>query len=433
MLFGLFFGAGNLVFPVELGRSAGSNWPIATLGFLVTATGLPVLGIIASALSGSRNVREMASRVGARYALAFTCVLYLTIGPFFAIPRTATVSYEIGVADSVPPSARTWGLFAFSALFFAVTAAAALRPGRLVDWVGRYLTPLFVVLLGALIVVAVTRPMTHGPLQPAHGDYASGPFARGFLDGYNTMDALASLAFAIVVIDAVRRLGVSDGRRIAGEVAKSSVVSIVGMATIYTSLAFIGATSFGAVKDSTNGGTTLAAVSRHYFGSFGQVLIAAIVLVACLKTAIGLVTACGEMFAEMFAGVLAHRGWVLLFTAVSFAISNMGLESIIEWSAPVLMFLYPLAITHILLGLMSPWATRRPLVHRWAIGFVLVAAFFDFVKALPVELPGSSALIEFARAVLPGYELGFGWVAPGLLGFVIGLVVSRRSSRPGSD
>lgn len=427
MLFGLFFGAGNLIFPVELGRSAGSNWTLATIGFLITATGLPVLGVVASALSGSRNVREMASHVGARYALVFTCVLYLTIGPFFAIPRTATVSYEIGVAGSLPESARAWGLFGFTVAFFLITAAAALRPGRLIDWVGRYLTPLFLVLLGALIVVAVVRPMSRGPLQAPQGDYASGPLAKGFLDGYNTMDALASLAFSIVIIDAVRRLGVTDGRRIAAETAKSGVVSVASMAIIYTSLAFIGATSFGAVKDATNGGTTLAAVSQHYFGSFGQVLIAAIVLVACLKTAIGLVTACGEMFAEMFPRALEYRKWALLFTAVSLAISNVGLEAIIQWSAPVLMFLYPLAITHILLGLLSPWLARRPLVHRWTIGFVLVAAFFDFVKALPVEPPGATTLVDLAQRVLPGYELGFGWVLPGLVGFVVGLVASQRA------
>lgn len=212
LLFGLFFGAGNLIFPVELGRAAQGATPWATAGFLVTAVGLPVLGIVASALSGSRSVLEMASPVGRRYAVAFTTALYLTIGPLFAIPRTATVSYEVGFAGSVPTGARHGALLAFTLVFFAVTGVAALRPGRLVDWVGRYLTPVFLVLLGALLVAAVVRPM--GPASGASptAAYDGHPATQGFLDGYSTMDALGSLAFAVAVIEAVRRLGVKIGR-----------------------------------------------------------------------------------------------------------------------------------------------------------------------------------------------------------------------------
>ena len=160
LVFGLFFGAGNLIFPAGLGRDAGTAVTPATLGFLVTAVGLPVLGIVASAVTGARSVREMTAPVSRRFAVAFTCLLYLTIGPLFAIPRTATVSYEIGVA----PLAGDGGLrlLGFTAAFFAVAAVAAFRPGRLMEWVGRYLTPAFLVLLGALVAAAVVAPMSTG-------------------------------------------------------------------------------------------------------------------------------------------------------------------------------------------------------------------------------------------------------------------------------
>ena len=423
MLFGLFFGAGNLIFPVQMGREAGSHTTFATIGFLITATGLPVLGVIASALSGTRNVRELAARVDPRFAVVFTCLLYLTIGPAFAIPRTASVSYEIGLAESVPVGAQTWALLAFTAIFFALTAAAALRPGKLIDWVGRYLTPGFLVLLGALIVAAFVKPMTHDVTAAPKGPYADGPVTRGFLDGYNTMDALASLAFSIVIIDAVRRLGITSPRRIAVETAKSGIVSVLGMAAIYASLAWMGATSIGVIT-ADNGGTALAGISRHSFGSFGQVLIAAIVLVACLKTSIGLVTACAEMFAEMFPR-LGYRAWALTFTGVSLAVSNIGLSAIISWSTPLLMFLYPLAIALILLGLASPWLKGRGSILVGVVACVGVAALFDLLAALPSAPAGRDALVDGARTVLPWFENGFGWVVPGLLGLVGGAIVSR--------
>ena len=172
LVFGLFFGAGNLIFPAGLGRDAGTAVTPATLGFLVTAVGLPVLGIVASAVTGARSVREMTAPVSRRFAVAFTCLLYLTIGPLFAIPRTATVSYEIGVA----PLAGDGGLrlLGFTAAFFAVAAVAAFRPGRLMEWVGRYLTPAFLVLLGALMAAAVVAPMSTGALPSPTPAYADG-------------------------------------------------------------------------------------------------------------------------------------------------------------------------------------------------------------------------------------------------------------------
>lgn len=426
LLFGLFFGAGNLIFPVHLGQLAGENMLSATIGFLLTGVGLPIIGVVASALSRSESLYEMAKPVSKTYGILFTCALYLTIGPLFAIPRTATVAFEVGLTAFVTEANLPLALFVFSLLFFAATLFYALRPGRILDWVGMYLTPAFVGLLSILIIATVVRPMGNPVNYPALGDYAIQPLFTGIIDGYNTMDALASLAFAIIIISNIEKLGVTDPKRKAIETLKSGIVCLVGMGVIYSALAYMGATSLGSVESGANGGIILASVSKHYFGLFGQVLLAAIVLVACLKTAIGLITACGQMFSEMFPNSLSYNQYAIAFTFVSFAIANFGLETIIQLSLPVLMFLYPLAIVLIILSLLNPVIKKQKTVYQWTIGLTVFAALFDFINALPESIKEKgvlSEIIQVATYYLPGFENGFGWILPSIFGFIVGVIM----------
>lgn len=426
LLFGLFFGAGNLIFPVHLGQLAGANTLSATIGFLLTGVGLPIIGVVASALSRSESLYEMAKPVSKTYGILFTCALYLTIGPLFAIPRTATVAFEVGLTAFVTEANLPLALFVFSLLFFAATLFYALRPGRILDWVGMYLTPVFVGLLSILIIATVVRPMGNPVNYPALGDYAIQPLFTGIIDGYNTMDALASLAFAIIIISNIEKLGVTDPKRKAIETLKSGIVCLVGMGVIYSALAYMGATSLGSVESGANGGIILASVSKHYFGLFGQVLLAAIVLVACLKTAIGLITACGQMFSEMFPNSLSYNQYAIAFTFVSFAIANFGLETIIQLSLPVLMFLYPLAIVLIILSLLNPVIKKQKTVYQWTIGLTVFAALFDFINALPEYIKEKgvlSEIIQVATYYLPGFENGFGWILPSIFGFIVGVIM----------
>ena len=426
LLFGLFFGAGNLIFPVHLGQLAGANTLSATIGFLLTGVGLPIIGVVASALSRSESLYEMAKPVSKTYGILFTCALYLTIGPLFAIPRTATVAFEVGLTAFVTEANLPLALFVFSLLFFAATLFYALRPGRILDWVGMYLTPVFVGLLSILIIATVVRPMGNPVNYPALGDYAIQPLFTGIIDGYNTMDALASLAFAIIIISKIEKLGVPDPKRNAIETLKSGIVCLVGMGLIYSALAYMGATSLGSVESGANGGIILASVSKHYFGLFGQVLLAAIVLVACLKTAIGLITACGQMFSEMFPNSLSYNQYAIAFTFVSFAIANFGLETIIQLSLPVLMFLYPLAIVLIILSLLNPVIKKQKTVYQWTIGLTVFAALFDFINALPEYIKEKgvlSEIIQVATYYLPGFENGFGWIIPSIFGFIVGVIM----------
>ena len=433
MTFGLFFGAGNLIFPVELGRLAGHNTPVTGAGFLVTAVGIPIVAIISSAISGCSSVHEMTSRVSPKYATIFTGLLYLAIGPAFAIPRTATVSYEVGVA----PFIRGHGpaLPVFTVVFFAITLAAALKPGKLMDWVGHYLTPLFLALLAILIAATVIHPM-HTATNRPEPPYNHQPFMRGFLDGYNTMDALASLAFAIVIIEAINQRGSTGRRNVTHMTIRAGLIATIPLTLVYVSLAWLGRTSTIVVPNADNGGVVLAGVSRHYYGTAGQVLIAAIVLVACLKTAIGLVVSCAEIFRRMFPAGPSVRSWVVIFSVGSAIIANAGLTTIIAWSSPVLMFLYPLAITAIILGLLDPWLGTNRLPHRAMTGCVAVAALPDLARALPVQGPATHAITHVADTVLPWASDGLGWALPAVIGLAVGWgasVVSSHSCRWGTS
>jgi LIVCS family branched-chain amino acid:cation transporter len=430
LLFGLFFGAGNLIFPVQMGQLAGQNTLQATIGFLITGVGLPLLGVIASALSQSESLFDMAKPVNRIYSILFTCMLYLTIGPLFAIPRTASVAFEVGLNPFIAKENLQIGLFVFSLIFFSVTLYFSLRPGRILDWVGKYLTPIFVVLLSILLIVTFLKPMGQVSEYAAQGDYIQKPFFTGLLDGYNTMDALASLAFAIVIISNIEKLGINDPKRKAIETCKSGVVCVIGMSLIYASLAYMGATSLGSVSRASNGGIIMSLVSEHYFGNIGKILLAAIVTVACLKTAIGLITSCSQMFSEMFPKSVSYNKYAIIFTILSFAIANFGLNKIIQLSIPVLMFLYPLAITLIILSLLSPILNKQRYVYLWTTTLTAIAAFFDFCNALPQpikETPIISSIINFAKAYLPGFAYGFGWIIPAFIGFIIGIILSRIS------
>ena len=426
LLFGLFFGAGNLIFPVKMGQSAGSNMLPATIGFLITGVGLPVLGIVASALSESESLYDMGKPIGSGYSIIFTCLLYLTIGPLFAIPRTATVAFEVGMHPFIGKEYLRIGLFIFSFIFFALTLYFSLRPRRILDWVGKYLTPTFLVLLSILLIVTFVKPMGQISQYPPQGNYISKPLFTGLLDGYNTMDALASLAFAIIIISNIKKFGVKNPRSIAIETCKSGLVSVIGMTVIYASLAYMGATSLGSLSSGENGGIILSMVSNHYFGSIGKVLLAAIVGVACLKTSIGLITSCAEMFSTLFPKSISYEKYAVLFTLFSFIIANFGLNNIIQLSIPVLMFLYPLAITLIILSLLTPFIHKQSDVYKWTTGLTIIAAIPDFCKALPKSAQGNivvKQIVNFAHLYLPGFDYGFGWVILAFSGFVIGLII----------
>ena len=426
MLFGLFFGAGNLIFPVHMGQESGSAVFWANLGFLVTGIGLPFLGVIAIGVSKTSGVYELAERIGKKYALVFTVLLYLVIGPFFALPRLATTSFEIGLAPFIQAKQQHVFLVIFSILFFFTAWWLSRRPTKILDYVGKFLNPAFLILLGILLVLAFIHPLgaiDQATVQPSYQEHA---FFTGFTQGYNTLDALAALAFGILIVTTIRNMGVTKPSEIAKDTIKSGAISIVLMGIIYTLLAYVGTMSLGGFALSSNGGIALAQIADHYLGTYGSILLALIVILACLKTGIGLITA----FAETFTDLFPKRNYIVFVTlasALACLVATVGLTNIIQISLPVLMFIYPLAMTLILLVLVGPLFKQRPAVYRMTTYFTLIASIVDGLNACPDGIKQTSfvkTLLDFATNYLPFFKLGMGWIVPALIGLVIGLIWS---------
>lgn len=423
MLFGLFFGAGNLIFPVHLGQVAGANIFSANLGLLVTGVGLPFLGVIAMGISQSSGVFELSSRVNKTYGYIFTVLLYLVIGPFFAIPRLATTSFEIGIAPYVKSSQQTLFLATFSILFFFTAWWFSRKPSKILDYVGKFLNPLFLCLLAILLILAFSHPLGSVTQAPVTDPYQKEAFTAGFLQGYNTLDALASLAFGILIIEAIKRRGIKEPRAIARDTIKSGFISIVLMGIIYTLLSYMGTMSIGKFPVSENGGIALAQISQHYLGKYGSVVLALIVIVACLKTGIGLISAFSETFIVLFPK-RSYRFYITLVSAMACLFANVGLTKIIQISTPVLMFLYPLAMTLILLSIIGNFFRHDARVYQITTIFTLIASIIDGLNASPIKNNHlGQTIIGFAADYLPFFSMGMGWIVPALTGFLIGLIV----------
>ena len=424
MLFGMFFGAGNLIFPVHMGQLAGSNSFPAAIGFIITGVGLPLLGVACLGTSKKDSLFDLASLVGEKYKYFFTILLYLTIGPFFAIPRCATTSF--GIMTSLLGDRSVVGpRFIFTLIFFALALVLALRPSGIMNYIGKIINPIFLVFLFLLIIVSFAKPMLSGaPIAPEEA-YATQPFFRGFIEGYNTMDAIASLAFGITVITVIRNLGVTNETDVAMNTIKAGAIGCGFMAVIYLLTTFMGAMSRGVFETSTNGTVALSQISSHYFGNFGIYILLITVTLACFKTSVALIVSCSEMFNKMFPKVTVVA-WTLIFTIFSFIVSNFGLDAIITYAIPVLMFLYPLTISIILLALFGKAFNFDKKVFATTSTFALVAAIFDFIVNFPKDSIIPASFIEnvatLAGKVLPFYGLGLGWIVPTLVGLVIGLV-----------
>lgn len=424
MLFGLFFGAGNLIFPVHMGQEAGAAIFLANLGFLVTGIGLPFLGVIAIGISKSSGVFELASRVSKRYGIIFTVLLYLTIGPFFALPRLATTSFEIGFTPFTPAEYNKLFLALFSILFFLIAWAFSRKPSKLLNYVGKFLNPLFLFLLAILILLAFSTPLGSIDSAAIGSAYQVNPFFKGFTEGYNTLDALASLAFGIIIVSTIRGMGVEQPSAIAKDTIKSGAVSVLLMGIIYTLLAYMGTMSVGTFPISANGGLALAQISNHYLGDLGSILLALIVLLACLKTAIGLITAFSEAFVELFPKG-SYKFYIAVASILPCLFANIGLTNIIQFSIPVLMFLYPLAMTLMLLVILSPLFSHRREVYQLTIYTTLLAAFLDALNNSPAvikEQAFTTSILSFAKAYLPLFSIGMGWVLPASIGFLLSLI-----------
>jgi branched-chain amino acid:cation transporter, LIVCS family len=410
-LFALFFGAGNLIYPVSLGFEAGTSYIPAIIGFVITGVGLPIITVAAISLVKNGAV-QLAGRVHPMFGLLFTAMVYLVIGPFFAIPRAANVAFETGIAPFT--NGISLALFIFTVLFFLFVYWVSRNPSKLVDRVGQILTPALFLAILALVIGSFF--ILDGPLQPAGEKYQAQPFFTGFLEGYLTMDAIASLAFGIIVVSSFHDRGVTDPKQVTSRTLKAGLVTAVGLTSVYVSIGWIGA-KMATEGSYDNGSAILSGAAQILYGDIGTVLLGLIVGLACLTTCIGLTVACGQFFSKRVPG-LSYQHVIIIVSLVSFGISNIGLNQIIAYSVPVLVFVYPITIVLVALTFMSRLFNHSPYVYRGAILFTSVIGIYDGLVAFGADVSAIEPLIS----QLPLFELNLSWVFPALIGGLIGFL-----------
>lgn len=417
MLFALFFGAGNLIFPAALGQHSGDNVGWALLGFILTGVGLPLLGVAAMGYSSCKDVEELASRVHPIYGLLYTISLYLSIGPMFATPRTGTVAYEIAIKPFTEGLSMNMEPI-FLALFFGVSLWLSISPQKLVNRIGNILTPALLLVILLLIIKSFITPLGgYAVPQPTYGD-APTAVLQGFLDGYNTMDALASVVFAILVIDFVRLSGATSRAVITKTVMEVGAIAVALLGIVYVFIANIGATSVERFGLFDTGAPVLSVSANYLFGEFGQIILAIIVLLACLSTSIGLITSCGTYFHKLTPKI-SYKLYVVIFSVAAFGLSMFGLKTIISAAIPVLMLLYPLTIVIILLALFHNVFGGRRCVYAWTMAFTMISALMTGLETAGIA---PVALEQLFTQYIPFQAAGMGWVSFAVLGFVVGLI-----------
>ncbi|MBO1626656.1 branched-chain amino acid transport system II carrier protein [Bacillus arachidis] len=419
MLFALFFGAGNLIFPVMLGQSAGTNIWSANAGFLVTGVGLPLLGVLAFGISGKEDLQSLASRVHPVFGIVFTTVLYLAIGPLFAIPRTGNVSFEIGLKPFVPESLSSMALVIFTIIFFSITCFFSRNPAKIVDIVGKILTPIKLTFIGILVIVAFIHPI--GDMQAPVEAYTSNAFFKGFQEGYLTMDTLASFVFGIIIINAIKEKGAKTKKQIMVVCAKATMIAATVLAILYTALSYMGASSVAKLGHLENGGAVLAKVSNYYFGSYGGILLGLMITVACLTTSVGLVSACSSFFHKLFPKV-SYKKIVVILSVFSAIVANVGLTQLIAVSVPVLTAIYPLAIVLIFLTFFHSLFKGRTEVYQVSLLVTFIISLFDGLNAAGVNI---QVVNHVFTKFLPMQEVGLGWIFPAIIGGFIGYGISH--------
>ncbi len=413
MTFALFIGAGNIIFPPIVAQQAGDQVWLAAIGFLITAVGLPVLTIIAlSRTEGS--ITLLSSPLGKVASLILTIVCYLSVGPLFAIPRTATVSYEIGFSNYLASNPN--GILIYSIIYFIVVTAVSLYPNKLLDTIGNVLAPLKILALAVLGIAAFMIPTKF--ISPAIQGYQTHPVSEGFVSGYLTMDTLGALVFGIVIIHAIHSRGVTDKKLIVKYALIASLISGIGLTLVYLSLFKLGMGSHEVAPNAQNGAVILHAYVEHAFGAYGALFLSAMIFLACIVTAIGLTCACAEYFSELTK--IPYKVLVFVFVIFSLVISNLGLTKLIAVSEPVLSAIYPPAIVVILLSFLGKYLNRPSLVIAPTTA---IAFLFGILEGIKVT--NFAHILPSFIDHLPLTEQNLAWLLPSSVICLIFIVIDQ--------
>ena len=400
-LFSMFFGAGNLIFPPSLGNKLGDQYLLGIIGFVLTGVGLPLLAILACS-KGNGTFEGITNKIGHKFTLILTTVLFIAIGPLLAIPRTAATTFEISILPLFP----TWSPIIVMAVYFLINLFFVLRRSSIIDTLGKFLTPALIVILTIVIVKGIMDPI--GEMVPTG---ATNILSTSLLEGYQTMDALAALLFAGVITSSIVEKGYK-GTEVKSVLLKASAIAVIGLAFVYGGLTFIGAHTVNLVDSGISNTSLLVFIANKILGTFGLVLIGAAIGLACLTTSIGLLTAGSTFFEKVTNGKVSYKVNAIVISLISYVIACQGVDKIVKLSVPILNVLYPVAITIIVVTMLNKFITNIVAI-RLAVYVSLVCGFlFSFF---------GTALYAFPLA-----SVGFGWVIPTMLALVIGLFIKPR-------
>ncbi|MGO0054511.1 MULTISPECIES: branched-chain amino acid transport system II carrier protein [Streptococcus] len=425
LLFGMFFGAGNLIFPPALGVLSGENfWP-AILGFVVSGVGIAVIALIVGTLNPKGYVHEISRKISPTFATIYLVALYLAIGPFFAIPRTATTSFEIGIAPLLGDANLGLWLFGFTALYFVAAYLIALNPSQILNSIGRILTPVFAILIVILVVLGIVKYGSTNPLPAADAYSAGRAFGTGFIEGYNTLDALASIAFSVVAVNTLKQLGFSSKKEYVSTIWSVGFVVALAFSALYVGLAFLGnhfpvPADVLASKEIHKGVYVLSQATQAIFGPSAQIFLAAMVIVTCFTTTVGLIVSSGEFFAERFSR-FNYKVYATLFTLIGFGIANLGLSKIIAFSIPVLLILYPITICIILITIVNKFVPLSTYGMQLTVGVVTA---LSLVEVLAGQFNWTAVSKIISALPLAGQSLA--WLLPALVGIVLSLFLPNK-------
>ncbi|MFC3904556.1 branched-chain amino acid transport system II carrier protein [Clostridium disporicum] len=402
-LFSMFFGAGNLIFPPSLGNKLGDQYLLGILGFILTGVGLPLLAILACS-KGNGTFESITNKIGTKFTLILTTVLFFAIGPLLAIPRTAATTFEISILPFFP----TWSPIIVMAIYFLINLFFVLKRSSIIDTIGKFLTPALIIVLTIVIVKGIIDPI--GELVPTG---ATNILSMSLLEGYQTMDALGALLFAGVITSSIVEKGYK-GAEVKSVLLKASLIAVVGLAFVYGGLTFIGAHTVNLVDSGISNTALLVFIANKILGTFGLVLIGTAIGLACLTTSIGLLTAGATFFEKVSNGKLSYKFNAIAISLMSYIIACQGVDKIVKLSVPILNVLYPVAITIIVVTLLNKFLTNI-IAIRLAVYTSLVCGFlFSFFGD--------------ALSFMPLAGVGFGWVIPTIIALVIGLFIKTKKT-----
>ena len=412
-LFAMLFGAGNLIFPPMLGYETSSSWIPTMLAFIITGVGFPFLGILSVSIAGN-GIKDFANRVSPTFSKIFAIISILAIGPMLAIPRTGATAYEITFLHN--GMNNTIYKYIYLICYFGIVILFSLRASKVIERVGKILTPILLLLL--FLIIAKGIFFSGLSIKPDIYPYA---FKKGFLEGYQTMDTIASIAYAGIILKAIK-----NGRNLTQKqefsfLIKAGLVAILSLALIYGGFALVGAKMHSVLV--TNDKIELLVKTTSYLlGNYGNLVLAICVAGACLTTAIGLVATVGEFFSSITS--FKYENIVIFTVIISFLLSILGVESIIRISVPILIFIYPVMISLIILNLFGKYI-KNDYVYKGVVLFTGIIGLIESLASIGITNTYTNSVLE----ILPFSDYGLTWLFPGLIGYILFSLMFRKVQR----